>query len=207
MSNIDYLSSLTTLVLQVFYLATLLSGMWNSDGISSEQQRNLLTTSISGHSYSQFQEDMDPFYLGVAQEGSSFLSRLFFHWVTPLMDKGVASKLTGTDELFDLPRNLSTRQVSKNFGQVLGSYPVGEKKNTLLRALHRCYGLRFYSIGILKFLADLAGFASPMLLNGLVNFIENKNERIELGLMYAGGLFLATTIGTKMRKIGLLKFI
>jgi ATP-binding cassette, subfamily C (CFTR/MRP), member 10 len=196
LSNIDYISSLSTVVLQVFYLATLLSGMWNSDGVSSDQQRNLLNTSISGHSYSQFQEDMDPFYLGIAKEGSSFLSRLFFHWVTPLMDKGVAAKLTSTDELFDLPPNLSTRQVSKKFVQVLASYPAGEKKNTLLRALHRCYGVQFYSIGVLKLLADLAGFASPMLLNGLVKFIEDKNESIELGLMYAGGLFLASTIGS-----------
>jgi len=193
--NIEYIFILSTVVLQVFYLTTLLSGLWSSDGISSEQQRNLLSTSISGHSYSQFQEDMDPFYLGVAQEGSSFLSRMFFHWVTPLMNKGVEARLTGTEELFDLPAELSTRTVSRQFEQALNFYPPAERKNSLLRSLHKCFGLQFYSIGILKLLADVAGFASPMLLSGLVTFIEDKEENIQLGLMYAGGLFLATAIG------------
>ncbi|CAB3365957.1 Hypothetical predicted protein [Cloeon dipterum] len=193
-SNIEYNFALSTLAVQLLYLTTLLSSMWASEGVSEAQREALLSSSLSGHSYSQFQEDQDPHYLGVATEGASIMSKLFFHWVTPLMKKGVDQKLTGTEELFDLPMNVSTRVVGQKFESTLEGGAFVATPKSLFRALHNCFGVQFYAIGILKLLADLAGFASPLLLGGLVTFIEDKNEEIRTGLYYAAGLFAATTI-------------
>lgn len=66
---------------------------------------------------------------------------------------------------------------------------------SLLRALHKCFWLQFYSVGLLKLVADCAGFAGPLLLNKLVAFIENGNEEMSYGYSYACGLFLTTIIG------------
>lgn len=64
-----------------------------------------------------------------------------------------------------------------------------------MKALHRCFSVQFYSIGILKLLADLLGFGGPMLLNQLVTFIEDKSESMEWGYICAGGLFLTSFFG------------
>lgn len=66
---------------------------------------------------------------------------------------------------------------------------------SLLRALHKCFWLEFYSVGFLKLIADCAGFAGPLLLNKLVSFIENNEEDIRYGYGYAAGLFSATVVG------------
>lgn len=66
---------------------------------------------------------------------------------------------------------------------------------SLFRALHSCFGLQFYAVGLLKLAADCAGFTGPMLLNKLVKFIEDKSEDIRYGYAYAAGLFLITLVG------------
>ena len=65
---------------------------------------------------------------------------------------------------------------------------------SLIRALHSCFGWEFYGIGILKFIGDCVGFASPLLLNHLVTFIESKSEKKEDGYFFAVGLCLAALI-------------
>lgn len=70
------------------------------------------------------------------------------------------------------------------------------KKVSLLKALHRCFWVQFYSVGILRLIADTTAFAGPMLLNKLVGFIEDKSEDIKWGYVFAIGLVLTTTICT-----------
>ncbi|CAK1601027.1 unnamed protein product [Parnassius mnemosyne] len=66
---------------------------------------------------------------------------------------------------------------------------------SLFKALHKCFALQFYSIGLLKLISDMAGFAGPMLLNKLVTFVEDENIDQHLGYAYAAGLLIATTVG------------
>ncbi|KAG5278740.1 hypothetical protein AALO_G00102230 [Alosa alosa] len=44
---------------------------------------------------------------------------------------------------------------------------------SLLRVLHRAFGLRYYSLGVLKLAASMLAFAGPLLLSGLVGFMDN----------------------------------
>lgn len=46
-------------------------------------------------------------YLGTAMENAPFCSKLLFHWVTPLMEKGAKKKLENSEDLYDLPVNLT----------------------------------------------------------------------------------------------------
>ena len=46
---------------------------------------------------------------------------------------------------------------------------------SLIGALNRAFGLHYYPLGVLKFLADILGFAGPLLLYYLVAFMENRN--------------------------------
>lgn len=68
-------------------------------------------------------------------------------------------------------------------------------KLTLCKLLHKCFGWEFYSVGILKFIADSTSFMGPLLLNKLIGFIEDKNEPIMYGYLYASLIFVSALIG------------
>jgi len=41
-------------------------------------------------------------------EDTTVISKLLFHWVTPLMEKGVKGLINHSDDLFDLPDQINT---------------------------------------------------------------------------------------------------
>lgn len=69
------------------------------------------------------------------------------------------------------------------------------KKWTLFSLLHRCFGWEFYAVGILKLIADCSSFMGPILLNKLIGFIEDKNEAISYGYLYASLIILSAITG------------
>nr|XP_026483882.1 ABC transporter C family member 13 isoform X1 [Vanessa tameamea] len=74
--------------------------------------------------------------------------------------------------------------------------PARRQNVSLLRALHHCFAVQFYSIGMLKLVADMAGFAGPILLNKLITFVEDTSIDQHYGYIYAATLLAATVIGS-----------
>lgn len=161
-------------------------------------------------------------------ENVTWLSRLLFYWVNPLMEKGVQGKLNHSDDLHDLPFSLNCSTVSTKLDKALtGNIDeirrrqaltssissqsitspdvtfIGVRKHnvSLFKALHKCFWVQFYSIGALKFLSDCAGFAAPILLNRLVSFIEDKSEDIKWGYLYAFLLMTSTLICKSFERV------
>lgn len=52
-------------------------------------------------------------------EDTTIISKLLFCWVTPLMEKGVKGPLNHSDDLFDLPDQISTNTISHKIDQRL----------------------------------------------------------------------------------------
>ena len=169
----------------------------------------LLNTRMNQSSYGGFHEDNDPYYLGVAKEESriGFMNKLFFKWVNPLIKKAGKGRLQHPDDVFDLPEQLTPHSVSL---QVRRQWESLEKQSplhhhhdshqvpriSLLRLLFNCYGREFFMIGSLKFLADCAGFAGPILLNCVVSFMEDNDSVSEAsGYFYAVLLALSSFVG------------
>ncbi|KAM9608318.1 ATP-binding cassette sub-family C member 10 isoform 3-T11 [Morphnus guianensis] len=69
----------------------------------------------------------------------------------------------------------------------------------LFSVLHAAFGLRFYSLGLLKLASNLLGFSGPLLLNLLVNFMESQQEPLSHGVLYALGLFAGSFLGALLR--------
>ncbi|GLV33119.1 uncharacterized protein CBL_10466 [Carabus blaptoides fortunei] len=219
--NLAFHCSIAYFVLQILYAITLLPSegstsniTYNSRYVQIGEQSPLLTNTA----FNRFHEEQDPYYLGVALEDTTFLSRLLFYWVNPLVKKGAEKRLNHPDDLYDLPVDLSCGTVSLKLDKALigniDNYPQFEpnglnsvesspeisfsnvRRNniSLLRALHKCFWIQFYSIGLLKLIGDCSGFAGPLLLSKLVGFIENKEEDISLGYIYATGLFCTSLL-------------
>jgi len=69
---------------------------------------------------------------------------------------------------------------------------TSKASHLLVWSLSQCFGCEYYSIGILKLVADMLGFAGPLLLNLLVTYIEDSSEPVSHGYWYAAGLFAST---------------
>lgn len=154
-------------------------------------------------------------------EDASFTSKLFFLWVNPLMDKGVYGQLKHPDDLFDLPVHISTSSIARQVETQLNDTTVPKiqrngfensmndidtiheindevtfcDKLKLFTLLHKCFGWQFYAIGLLKFIADCSGFVAPILLNKLLGFIEDRQEPLLHGYIYAILLFVSALVG------------
>lgn len=151
--------------------------------------------SLLGNAYVRFQDENDELALGQAQDEASLLSRLLFNWVSPLIKKGMAGYLGTIDDLFMLPECLNISNLSDRLRNAIDS------SHSLLRALHRAHGFEFYSIGLLRFVADMAGFAGPLLLGGLLTLDTasttdgSSDEEFDgRPYLYALGLFGSTLL-------------
>ncbi|XP_010125265.1 PREDICTED: multidrug resistance-associated protein 7 [Chlamydotis macqueenii] len=81
----------------------------------------------------------------------------------------------------------------------LDSSHYAQKAVRLFSVLHAAFGLRFYSLGLLKLAGNLLGFSGPLLLNLLVNFMESRQEPLSHGVLYALGLFAGSFLGALLR--------
>ncbi|KAL1438481.1 hypothetical protein MTO96_048092 [Rhipicephalus appendiculatus] len=131
--------------------------------------------------------------LGTAED-TNFFSLLTFWWVGRLMRRGYRGHIQEPDDLYDLPVSLRPEEVVQGlYRKVDASKPLPG----LLVLFHRCIGKQYYAIGVLKFLADVLSFASPVLLNRLIMFLEEGPGQGPAwsGYAYASGLTLACLVG------------
>ncbi|NXX42242.1 MRP7 protein, partial [Tricholaema leucomelas] len=129
----------------------------------------------------------------VAEDGESWLSRFFYIWMNPLMKYGNQGKLKQPQDVCVLPRQLQAARVCDH------SLHHAQKPVQLFSVLHAAFGLRFYSLGLLKLAGSLLGFSGPLLLNLLVNFMESRQEPLSHGVLYALGLFAGSFLGALLR--------
>uniref|UniRef100_A0A8D0EXE4 Multidrug resistance-associated protein 7 n=1 Tax=Strix occidentalis caurina TaxID=311401 RepID=A0A8D0EXE4_STROC len=132
---------------------------------------------------------MGPVYLELLANGTGaltcWLSRFFYVWMNPLMKCGYQWKLNKPQDVYvsDAPDSLHHAQEAVR----------------LFSVLHAAFGLRFYSLGLLKLAGNLLGFSGPLLLNLLVNFMESRQEPLSHGVLYALGLFAGSFLGALLR--------
>ncbi|NXY25088.1 MRP7 protein, partial [Atrichornis clamosus] len=128
----------------------------------------------------------------VAEDGESWLSRFFYTWMNPLMKRGYQQKLNQPGDVYVLPRQLQAARVCDRPCRA-------QEAVRLLSVLHAAFGLRFYSLGLLKLGGSLLDFSGPLLLNLLVNFMESRQEPLSHGVLYALGLFAGSLLGALLR--------
>uniref|UniRef100_A0A8C8IQ86 ATP-binding cassette sub-family B member 6 n=1 Tax=Oncorhynchus tshawytscha TaxID=74940 RepID=A0A8C8IQ86_ONCTS len=129
----------------------------------------------------------------VAEDGSSFISRLMYLWLNPLLRRGRRGELERPCNVYLLPRRLRTTAVHRHF---LHLEEVG-----LLKVLHKAFGLRYYLLGVLKLAGNMLSFAGPLLLSSLVHYMEEEGAPISQGAWCATGLFFSTFFSALIRNI------
>ncbi|XP_029417476.1 multidrug resistance-associated protein 7 isoform X2 [Nannospalax galili] len=141
----------------------------------------------------------------VAEDGESWLSRFSYAWLAPLLTRGVRGELRQPQDTCRLPRRLHPAYLARAF------QAHWQEGTQLWRALYRAFGWCYLALGLLKLVGTMLGFSGPLLLSLLVGFLEEGQEPLSHGLLYALGLasgavlsaILQNQYGYEVRKVTL----
>ncbi|GMT11144.1 hypothetical protein PFISCL1PPCAC_2441, partial [Pristionchus fissidentatus] len=126
-----------------------------------------------------------------ADEGAGLLSKCFFWWTNPLIDKGMKKQLNVIDDVFHLPPSLSVGHIEREVIANSPSFYTDGEHFSLTRALLRTFGLPFFLLAIPRLLSDLFTFAGPILLHLLVTTLEDPDPN-SYSWLYAGAMMMTT---------------
>lgn len=189
-SQADKIADFTAIGLNIIYGLTLIprgrAGLVSRSNTAEEERQALL-----GNEYVRFRQHPDENVLGPAQLHASLASKLYFSWVNPLITTAVDGRLQSINDLFALPESISFTQITEKFQRNI------HRSATLFKALHISFGKEFYLIGLLRLIADMSGFAGPLLLGGLLRSEFDAEDRFQSNaLIYASGLFLVAMLAS-----------
>ncbi|ETN85367.1 hypothetical protein NECAME_16796 [Necator americanus] len=135
---------------------------------------------------------------------ASFLNQITFTWFTGLAVKGYKKPLE-RDDLWDLDERDCAKNLIPQFYKyftpelqkhqdVLKQRQSSEDSSTrqpsVLMPLFKTYKLSFISGALLKLIFDLLHFVAPVLLKLLINFIQDRNQPMWLGIAIASFMFV-----------------
>ncbi|KAM9666204.1 ATP-binding cassette sub-family C member 10 isoform 1-T2 [Trichechus inunguis] len=129
----------------------------------------------------------------VAEDGESWLSRFSYAWLAPLLARGARGELRQPQDICHLPYRLRPTYLACVFQE---HWQEGVQ---LWRALYRAFGQCYLTLGLLKLVGTMLGFSGPLLLSLLVGFLEERQEPLSQGLLYALGLSSGAVLGAVLQ--------
>lgn len=123
---------------------------------------------------------------------ANILSRIFFSWITPLMQQGYKRPINDND-IWKLDNWDETETLYSRF-QKCWNDELQKPKPWLLRALHSSLGGRFWLGGFFKIGNDASQFVGPIILNLLLESMQ-KGDPSWNGYIYAFSIFAGVSLG------------
>ncbi|XP_036104761.1 multidrug resistance-associated protein 7 [Molossus molossus] len=129
----------------------------------------------------------------IAEDGESWLSRFSYAWLTPLLARGSRGDLRQPQDICRLPYKLHPTYLARVF------HAHWQEGAQLWRALYGAFGRCYLALGLLKLVGTMLGFSGPLLLSLLVGFLEEGQEPLSNGLLYALGLAGGAVLGAVLQ--------
>ncbi|XP_039710107.1 ATP-binding cassette sub-family C member 10 isoform X1 [Pteropus medius] len=129
----------------------------------------------------------------VAEDGESWLSRFSYAWLTPLLARGARGELRQPQDICHLPHRLHPAYLAC----VIKAH--WQEGTQLWRVLYGAFGQCYLALGLLKLVGTMLGFSGPLLLSLLVGFLEEGQEPLSNGLLYALGLAGGAVLGAVLQ--------
>lgn len=129
----------------------------------------------------------------IAEDGESWLSRFSYTWLTPLLARGARGELQQPQDTCRLPSRLHPTYLTQLF------QAHWQEGSQLCRALYGAFGQRYLALGVLKLVSTMLGFSGPLLLSLLVGFLEEGQEPLSNGVLYALGLSVGAVLGAVLQ--------
>ncbi|KAI3740119.1 hypothetical protein L2E82_30538 [Cichorium intybus] len=123
---------------------------------------------------------------------ANIFSRIYFGWMTPLMEQGYRKPITEKD-VWTLDTWDQTETLSRKFQKYWAEESL-KSKPFLLRCLNNCVGGRFWFGGLFKVGNDLSQFVGPVILNYLLQSLQ-RGDPSWIGYVYAFSIFVGVSLG------------
>ncbi|CAK9142859.1 unnamed protein product [Ilex paraguariensis] len=123
---------------------------------------------------------------------ANIFSRIYFGWMTPLMQQGYKKPITEKD-VWKLDTWDQSETLNRKF-QKCWAEESQRSKPWLLRALNCSLGGRFWYGGLFKIGNDLAQFVGPVILSHLLQSLE-QGDPAWIGYIYAFSIFVGVSLG------------
>ncbi|CAI9259815.1 unnamed protein product [Lactuca saligna] len=146
---------------------------------------------------------LDPLLANETKEGNtnqlkepSFLSKLVFSWVNPLISLGYRKPLV----LEDIPSLAPKDQAIVAYNQFKTAWDSLQREKTsndanlIVRALKRVYCTEMVLLGIYALLRTIAVIVGPLLLYAFVNYSNQEIENLQYGLLLVGCLIVVKAV-------------
>ncbi|XP_077217234.1 multidrug resistance-associated protein 6 isoform X2 [Tasmannia lanceolata] len=126
---------------------------------------------------------------------ASFISRLIFSWINPLLKLGYSKPLV----LEDIPHLEPQDSAHLAYQAFAHEWDIQRKqrsngKNLILRALAKCYMKEMIVVGFYAFLRTVSVVASPLLLYSFVQYSAREEENLYEGLLLVGCLVVVKIV-------------
>ncbi|XP_021866255.1 ABC transporter C family member 13 isoform X2 [Spinacia oleracea] len=116
-----------------------------------------------------------------------------FSSIKPIMDQGVTKQLD-FEELLDLPSEMDPSSCHKFLLSSWQAQQINNYSNpSFFKAICAVYGWPYLRLGVLKVFNDCIGFAGPLLLNKLIQFLQQGSGGVD-GYLLAVSLGLASVL-------------
>ena len=130
---------------------------------------------------------------------ASWMSRIVFSWLTPLLMLGWKRQVNDDDLCPLLPEDSMascSRSLLHAWQVELAKKALNPKRAALFRSLYAVYWPTLIMGAFFKIINDLVVFIGPMLLQQLIRFVEQGGESRSMldGVFIALGMFLAKTV-------------
>ncbi|XP_025614974.1 ABC transporter C family member 13 isoform X2 [Arachis hypogaea] len=122
------------------------------------------------------------------ETNESIWDLMTFKFIAPVMNRGVVKQLDSED-LLQIPTNMAPSSCHDIISSCWRAQLTNDaSKPSLFRALCSAYGWSYLYLGLLKVINDCIGFAGPLLLNKLIQFLQQ-------GSVTSDGYLLAVSLG------------
>ncbi|RVX17086.1 ABC transporter C family member 8 [Vitis vinifera] len=128
---------------------------------------------------------------------SSFISKLTFSWINPLLRLGYSKPLV----LEDIPSLTPEDEAELAYKNFAHAWELLQREknstntsNLVLRALAKVYWKETVFVGICALLRTISVVVSPLLLYAFVNYSNRKEENLSEGLFLVGCLVIAKVV-------------
>eukprot|EP01127_Copromyxa_protea_P010837 TRINITY_DN2685_c0_g1_i1.p1 TRINITY_DN2685_c0_g1~~TRINITY_DN2685_c0_g1_i1.p1 ORF type:complete len:1499 (+),score=394.02 TRINITY_DN2685_c0_g1_i1:18-4514(+) len=197
----DYYDSLLIFVVLEFLLSTLISLnalAFNEDPyelLGSGTSESASLVSDRKDSYNVFQQDNEEGVLGPSapEPNSNILQRMSFSWLNPVLETGHRRPLS----ISDLPALWPEDEPSNTYERFNMHWEDEKSKEinpSLAKAIWRMQRRTVIISGFIKIVNDVMAFASPLLLEQLVNFVADPSRDFYEGIILAFAMLFSKLI-------------
>jgi hypothetical protein len=131
-------------------------------------EENLLNSNINLNEYNQY-------------HARTCWQNLSFNWISPLLRLGFTLPQLQQHHLPHLPPQAASdvcgEALWKAWEREIDAAIVKNRSPSLLRALFQPFGWSFLALGGFKFINDALNFAGPVLLNGLLRYLDASSSK------------------------------